>query len=120
MTDLSNTVAERDVASLIHPYTNLDKHRGDVVFVVASDGRRYLEGMAGPWSASLGFSEKRLVAAAARQIETLPYYELFGGRSTNPAIDLAEKLLTIVPRGLVRVLFAGSGSQANDQAIKLV
>jgi 4-aminobutyrate--pyruvate transaminase len=129
MNHLSNTAAERDIASLIHPYTNLDKHRtdgpmvitrGDGVFVEAADGRRYLEGMAGLWSASLGFSERRLVAAAAKQMETLPYYQIFGGRSTGPAIDLAEKLLSIVPKGLSRALFASSGSEANDQAVKLV
>jgi 4-aminobutyrate--pyruvate transaminase len=129
MSQISNTLAERDIASLIHPYTNLDRHRtegplvitrGDGVFVEAADGRRYLEGMAGLWSASLGFSEKRLAGVAARQMETLPYYQIFNGRSTNPAIDLAEKLLTIVPEGLVRVLFANSGSEANDQAVKLV
>jgi 4-aminobutyrate--pyruvate transaminase len=129
MNDLSNTLAERDIGSLVHPYTNLDRHRtegplvitrGDGVFVEASDGRRYLEGMSGLWSASLGFSEKRLAAVAARQMETLPYYQIFNGRSTGPAIDLAEKLLTIVPAGLTRVLFANSGSEANDQAVKLV
>ncbi len=125
---ISNTLAERDIATLIHPYTNLDAHRttgpmvitkGDGVFVEAADGRRYMEAMAGLWSASLGFSEKRLAAVAARQMETLPYVQIFGGRSHNPAIDLAEKLLSIVPKGLSHVLFACSGSEANDQAIKL-
>ncbi|HET6237819.1 MAG TPA: aminotransferase [Acetobacteraceae bacterium] len=125
----SNDIAERDIASLIHPYTDLDKHRtdgplvmrsGDGVFVVADDGRRYLEGMAGLWSCSLGFSEKRLAAAAARQMEQLPYYQIFGGRSHGPAVELAEKLLTIVPAGLSKVLFANSGSEANDQAVKMV
>jgi 4-aminobutyrate--pyruvate transaminase len=129
MNERSNTLAERDIGSLIHPYTNLDRHRtegplvitrGDGVFVEASDGRRYLEGMSGLWSASLGFSEKRLAAVAARQMEVLPYYPIFNGRSNGPVIDLAEKLLTIVPEGLTRVLFASSGSEANDQAVKLV
>jgi 4-aminobutyrate--pyruvate transaminase len=50
----------------------------------------------------------------------LPYYPIFNGRSNGPVIDLAEKLLTIVPEGLTRVLFASSGSEANDQAVKLV
>lgn len=124
-----NSNAVNDVATLIHPYTNLRKHcesgpiiisRGDGVFVEDENGRRYLEGMAGLWSTSLGFSEKRLMEAAARQFEKLPYYHLFNHRSTEPSIELAEKLLEIVPAGLSKVLFANSGSEANDQAVKLV
>lgn len=125
----ANDTAARDIASLIHPYTNLDQHRatgpmvvrkGDGVFIETDDGSRYLEGMAGLWSASLGFSEKRLIAAATRQMEQLPFYQIFGGRSNEPAIDLAEKLLSIAPPNLTKVLFANSGSEANDQAVKLV
>jgi 4-aminobutyrate---pyruvate transaminase len=125
----NNSIAQRDIDSLIHPYTNLDSHRttgpmvvkgGDGVFIITNDGTRYLEGMAGLWSASLGFSEKRLVAAATKQMEQLPFYQIFGGKSNEPAIELAEKLLTIVPPNLKKVLFANSGSEANDQAAKIV
>jgi 4-aminobutyrate--pyruvate transaminase len=129
MTALPNSTAARDIATLIHPYTNLDRHRevgpfvissGDGCYVYDEGGKRYLEGLAGLWSASLGFSEPRLVAAATRQMQRLPYSQIFGGRSHEPAIDLAEKLLSIAPKGLSKVLFANSGSEANDQAIKLV
>jgi 4-aminobutyrate--pyruvate transaminase len=126
---LSNSLASRDIANLIHPYTNLDRHqtegpfvirRGEGCYVEDDRGRRYLEAMAGLWSASLGFSEPRLAAAAARQLEQLPYSHLFAHRSTEPAIALAEKLLSLAPEGLTKALFANSGSEANDQAIKLV
>ena len=129
MTALPNSTAARDIASLIHPYTNLDRHQEIGPFVISSGegcyvtddaGNRYLEGMAGLWSASLGFSEPRLAAAAARQFEQLPYSHLFNHRSFDPAIDLAEKLLSVAPAGLSKVLFANSGSEANDQAIKLI
>ena len=129
MTALPNSTAARDIASLIHPYTNLDRHRevgpfviasGDGCYVYDESGKRYLEGLAGLWSASLGFSEPRLVAAATQQMQRLPYSQIFGGRSHEPAIDLAEKLLSIAPKGLTKALFANSGSEANDQAVKLV
>jgi 4-aminobutyrate--pyruvate transaminase len=129
MTALPNSTAARDIASLIHPYTNLDRHRevgpfviasGDGCYVYDESGKRYLEGLAGLWSASLGFSEPRLVAAATKQMQRLPYSQIFGGRSHEPAIDLAEKLLSIAPKGLTKALFANSGSEANDQAVKLV
>ena len=129
MTGLPNSLAARDIASLIHPYTNLEKHktdgpmviaRGDGVYVHDETGKRYLEGMAGLWSTSLGFSEKRLVEAARRQMEQLPTYHMFNSRSTEPSIEAAEELLKIVPKGLGKVLFANSGSEANDQAAKIV
>src|ERR1043166_7089016 len=128
-----NSLAGRDVASLIHPYTNLETHRttgptviakGEGVYVWDDGGKRYLEGMAGLWSTSLGFSEKRLVDAAIRQMQALPTYHIFKGRSNEPMIELAEALLKIAPKGLDKglgkVLFANSGSEANDQAAKLV
>ncbi len=129
MNHFSNTIAERDIASLIHPYTNLDAHRstgplvitrGDGVFVEAADGGATWKAWPGLWSASLGFSEKRLAAAATHQMETLPYYQIFGGRSHNPAIDLAEKLLDDRAGRSGPRAVASSGSEANDQAVKLV
>ena len=124
-----NSLAGRDVATVIHPYTNLAQHkmvgptviaRGEGVYVYDDAGKRYIEGMAGLWSTSLGFSEKRLVEAAMRQMEKLPTYHIFTGRSNEPMIELADALLKIAPKGLGKVLFANSGSEANDQAAKLV
>ena len=85
MTSHPNSLAGRDIASLIHPYTNLEQHKtvgptvmgkGEGVYVYDDSGKKYLEGMAGLWSTSLGFSEKRLVAAAVRQMEQLPTYQI--------------------------------------------
>ena len=62
MTGLPNSLAARDIASLIHPYTNLEKHkvdgplviaRGEGVYVYDEAGKRYLEGMAGLWSTNV-------------------------------------------------------------------
>jgi 4-aminobutyrate--pyruvate transaminase len=127
--DSANGLGGRDVASLIHPFTNLAQHavdgplvidRGEGVFVYDADGNRYLEGMAGLWCTALGFGDKRLVDAAIAQLEKLPTYHLFGGKSHVPGIELAERLLRLAPAPMARVMFVGSGSEANDTAIKLV
>lgn len=129
MTLSHSTDAARDIAHLVHPYTNLAEHertgpfvvdRGEGVYVYDDAGRRYLEGMSGLWCTSLGFSEPRLAEAAARQFARLPYYHVFNHKSHQPAIDLAEKLTSIAPEGLNHALFSTSGSEANDQAAKLV
>jgi len=123
------TSARRDVATTIHPYTNLKLHQsagpmvitqGDGVFVIDENGKRYLEGLAGLWCVSLGFSEPRLAEAAYRQMLKLPYYHTFSHKATDTGIELAEKLLSIAPVPMSKVFFVNSGSEANDTVVKLV
>ena len=124
-----NSAASRDIATLLHPYTNLKAHRskgpliithGRGVNVYDDQGKEYIEGLAGLWCVSLGFSEPRLLEAARRQMETLPYYHTFASKSHGPAIDLAERILDLLPETMSKVFFNNSGSEANDTAIKLV
>jgi 4-aminobutyrate---pyruvate transaminase len=124
-----NSAASRDIATLLHPYTNLKAHqskgpliitRGRGVNVYDDQGKEYIEGLAGLWCVSLGFSEPRLVEAARRQLEALPYYHVFASKSHEPAIDLAERILDLLPESLSKVFFNNSGSEANDTAVKLV
>ena len=124
-----NSPAARDVATLIHPYTNLSKHKeagpliikqGKGIYVYDDDGKEYIEALAGLWSTSLGFGQEDLIEAAVKQMRELPTYHNFFGRSMTPDIDLAEKLLSIAPAPMSKVFFANSGSEANDTLVKLV
>jgi 4-aminobutyrate--pyruvate transaminase len=124
--------ARRDIAHHLHPYTNprtLERDgplvitRGEGVHVFDETGRRYIEAMSGLWCAALGFSEERLIRAAERQLRTLPYYHSFSGKVPGVVADLAERLVALAPepiRGSGHVMFAGSGSESNDTAYKLV
>jgi len=129
MTARGNSLASRDIATVIHPYTNLSTHqkdgplvitRGKGVYVYDEAGKAYLEGLAGLWCASLGFDDERLVAAATRQMQALPFYHAFASKSHDAGIALAEKLLAMMPVPMSKVFFANSGSEANDTAIKLI
>lgn len=112
-----------------HPYSDardierngaLPIVRGEGIYVIDSEGKRYVEGMAGLWSVAVGFSEPRLIHAANKQMEALPYYHSFSGM-THPAVaELSNKLASIAPPGLSKVFFTNSGSEANDTAIKMV
>ncbi len=123
-----SAAARRDQSFHLHPSTNLRTvlnegplviARGEGVYVYDDQGKRYLEGMAGLWCASLGFSERRLADAAYRQMCELPFYHSFGGKVPAISTELAERLIGIAPTGMGKVLFANSGSEANDTAIKL-
>ncbi len=76
--------------------------------------------MAGLWCTSLGYCNEELVETAYEQMRKLPFTHLFGGRSHDPAIELAEKLKEIAPVPISKVFFGASGSDANDTQVKLV
>ena len=123
ITDIHKT----DIAHALHPYTNLAAHeeqgplvitRGEGVYVWDDQNNRYLEGLAGLWCVSLGFSEERLAKAAADQFAALPYSHTFAHRSTEPVIALSEKLIKIAPEPMTRAFFLNSGSEAIDAMIR--
>ena len=127
--DQPNSAIARDIAYAVHPYTNLKRHqetgalvitRGEGVRVFDEDGNGYIEGLAGLWCTSLGFSEERLAEAGARALRRLPNYHSFAGKAALPTIDLSEKLIGLSPVPMSKVFFANSGSEANDSAIKLI
>jgi 4-aminobutyrate--pyruvate transaminase len=129
MKNTETSAHARDIASHLHPYTNLAAHasngphifqRGEGVYVFDDDGKRYIEGLAGLWCASLGFSEKRLVEAATKQMQTLPFYHNFAHKAVEPAIELADFLVKHAPVPMSKVFFTNSGSEANDTQVKLV
>ncbi|MCB1548121.1 MAG: aminotransferase class III-fold pyridoxal phosphate-dependent enzyme [Hyphomicrobiaceae bacterium] len=127
MQTLSNS-AIRDLETLLHPATNLAAHRslgptiidrGEGIHVWDTSGKRYIEGLAGLWCASLGYGNNELIEAAREQMSRLSFSHLFGGRSHEPAIELAEKIKEISPAPTSKVFFTCSGSEANDTQIKL-
>jgi len=128
MPPLSN-LATRDVETLVHPYINLASfretgpliiERAQGVHVYDTEGKGYIEGMAGLWCTALGYGNEELVEAAATQMRKLSFAHLFTGRSHDPAIELGEKLKEIAPVPISKVFFCNSGSEANDTQIKLV
>jgi 4-aminobutyrate--pyruvate transaminase len=127
MRPLSNFNA-RDVEALLHPTTNLHAHRASGplvlerakgIYVYDTSGKRYIEGLAGLWCTALGYGNDELVEVAREQMSKLSFTHLFGGRSHEPAIELAEKIKQLAPCATSKVFFTASGSETNDSQIKL-
>ena len=117
-----------DLAHLIHPLTDhsdlqetgpLVIVRGEGCELISEDGRRLIDGSAGLWTVNLGHGRRDLIDAAVRQLEALPYAATFGGVSSPPPIELAERIAALAPEGLDGVFFTSGGSEANETAIKL-
>jgi 4-aminobutyrate--pyruvate transaminase len=124
-----SNLATRDIETLIHPYTNLATlrdvgplviERGKGVWIYDSDGKGYIDAMAGLWCTALGYGNEELVEAASAQMRKLSFGHLFAFKSHDPAIELAEKLKEIAPIPVSKVFFCASGSEANDSQIKLI
>ncbi|MBW8270575.1 aspartate aminotransferase family protein [Caldovatus aquaticus] len=129
MTPPRNSNAARDIASVLHPYTDHRLHqqagpvvitRGKGVRVWDDQGKEYIEAVAGLWCAALGFDNERLVQAATAQMRRLPFYHAFTAKSHEPMIELAEMLIERAPAPMSKAFFANSGSEANDSAVKMI
>jgi len=118
-----------DLQRVLHPNTNLAAlHRGGPLVLVRgkgvhvydNGGKQYIEAMAGLWCTTLGYGDDELARTAYEQIKKLSFAHLFTGKSHEPAILLADKLVGMAPFAASRVFFGNSGSDANDTQIKLV
>ena len=85
-----------------------------------SDGNAILDAMAGLWCVNVGYGRDELVNAATKQMHKLPYYNSFFKTSNEPVARLSAKLASIAPEHLNHVIYANSGSEANDTMIKML
>ena len=100
---LSN-MAVRDIETVIHPYTNLARHRevgplilneGRGIYLYDDTGKRYIEGMAGLWCTALGYGNQEIAEAGAEALRRVSFTHAFGGKSHDGVIELSEKLKEI-------------------------
>ena len=124
----------RDRAHLWHPYTQaqtapspLPIVRGEGVYLYTEDGRRILDGISSWWVNIHGHSHPALNAALAAQAARLEHV-MFAGCTHPPAVELAERLVALLPRGgstsqhpptLTRVFYSDNGSTAVEVALKM-
>lgn len=92
---------------------------GDGAYVETSDGRRLLDATAGLWHANVGHGRASIARAAARQMERLETYHLFGRFANEPALELAERVTATGPIADAKVFWTSGGSDAVDLACKL-
>jgi adenosylmethionine---8-amino-7-oxononanoate aminotransferase len=116
---------ELDRKHLWHPYAPIpavpgpylvDGARG--VRLRLAGGRELVDGMSSWWAAIHGYRHPVLDEAVTAQLGRMAHV-MFGGLTHEPAIRLAERLVSIAPPGLDHVFFTDSGSVAVEVAIKM-
>lgn len=118
---------EQDLAHLLHPVTNLHRHRqsGPIVLVEGkgsrvrdTTGKWYLDGFAGLWNVNVGHGRSELAEVAREQMARLAFQPTFFGLATPPVIELAVKLSELLPHHS-HFQFTSGGAESNETAIKI-
>jgi len=119
------SLIDRDRAVVWHPYTQmltapapLPITRAEGAWLYTEDGRRILDGISSWWVNIHGHSHPKLNAALAAQARELEHVML-AGCTHRPAVELAERLIEILSKGLARVFYSDNGSTAVEVALKL-
>ncbi len=120
-------LAARDLSVIWHPCTQMKDHeqlpmipirRGEGVWLEDYEGNRYLDAISSWWVNLFGHCNPHINAALVEQLGTLEH-TLLAGFTHPAAIELAENLVSITPKGLDRVFFADNGSSAIEVALKM-
>jgi adenosylmethionine-8-amino-7-oxononanoate aminotransferase len=112
---------------LWHPFTQMQEweqeepliiERGKGPYLIDTEGKRYLDGTSSIWVNLHGHRHPTLDRAIKRQLDKVAHSALFG-LSNPPAIQLAQALIRIAPKGLTRVFYSDNGSTAVEVALKM-
>lgn len=121
-------LVEQDIAHMLHPVTNLHRHRttGPLVIVRGegstvwdSDGNAYLDAFAGLWNVNVGHGRRELADVAQEQMARLAFQPTFFGLATPPVIELSAKLAAMLPGPINHFQFTSGGAESNETAIKI-
>ena len=119
------TLAERDQAVIWHPYTQMHRAalpipivRGEGVYLIAENGRKYIDAVSSWWVNNHGHAHPYIAEKVAEQLRTLEHV-IFAGFTHPSAVELAERLLAILPDNQKRVFYSDNGSTAVEVALKM-
>ncbi len=110
-----------------HPFTRMHEwhesdpliiERAQGVYLIDTDGRRYIDGVSSLWVTVHGHRKRELDRAIREQLRRVSHSTLLG-LGNVPSIVLAERLVGLAPEGLAKVFYSDNGSTAVEIALKL-
>ncbi len=119
-------LAEKDQRYLIHSQHYAPDHQepviyehGEGVWLTDVRGRRYLDALSSLWNVAVGHGRAELADAAAEQMRKVAFANAYVGFSNTPAIELAEKVISLTYENMGGVFFTNSGTEANEGSFKI-
>lgn len=119
------SLVERDLAVIWHPYTQMKTAlphvpivRGEGACLYGEDGKRYIDAVSSWWVNIHGHANPYIAKKVAEQLTKLEHV-IFAGFTHPTAIELAERLLAILPSNQKKAFYSDNGSTAIEVAIKM-
>jgi len=127
----SNELAAWDRDHFFHPSTHMGSHArgetpnriiagGEGVTIWDTAGRKSIDAFAGLYCVNVGYGRRKIADAIAAQAQNLAYYHAYVGHGTEASIRLSKMIVDRAPKGMSRVYYGLSGSDANETNIKLI
>jgi adenosylmethionine---8-amino-7-oxononanoate aminotransferase len=122
---MSTSLAQRDKAIIWHPYTPqkytpepIPVVKGDGVYLIDANGTAYIDAISSWWVTIHGHANPYIAEKIYEQAKTLEQV-IFTGFTHEPAVQLAERLLKILPGSFARIFYSDNGSTAVEVAVKM-
>jgi len=119
------SLIERDLKVIWHPYTQMKTAlppvpivRGEGACLYDENGKRYIDAVSSWWVNIHGHAHPYIAQKVAEQLNKLEHV-IFAGFTHEPAVELAERLLAILPTNQQKAFYSDNGSTAVEVAIKM-
>jgi adenosylmethionine-8-amino-7-oxononanoate aminotransferase len=118
-------LSERDYQLIWHPFTqqqtampNIAITHGKGALLYDENGNEYIDAVSSWWTNLFGHANPQIAAAIKKQVDTLEHV-IFAGFTHQPAIELSEKLIQLLPKNQSKVFFSDNGSTCVEVALKM-
>ena len=120
-----NTLSSRDQQVIWHPYTQMKTAelpvavtRGEGVYLFDDNGNKYIDAISSWWVNIHGHAHPFLAEKLYQQAKKLEHV-MFAGFTHEPAVQLAERLLPMLPGAFSKIFYSDNGSTAVEVALKM-
>ncbi len=121
----NNSISERDKKVIWHPYSQpnwgnevIAITHGEGSYLFDDEGNRYIDAISSWWVNLHGHSHPFMIKSVLEQMTKLEQV-IFAGFTHEPAVQLAEKLLSLLPRNQSKVFYSDDGSTSVEVALKM-
>lgn len=118
-------LSSRDQQVIWHPYTQAQLSeeplaivKGEGLYLYDDAGNKYMDAVSSWWVNIHGHGHPYIAQKVFEQLQTLEHV-IFAGFTHQPAIELAERLLSILPANQSRIFYSDNGSTATEVAVKM-
>ncbi|MFC7000098.1 adenosylmethionine--8-amino-7-oxononanoate transaminase [Rufibacter roseus] len=122
---MPKSLSERDSVVSWHPYTQMQTApppigivKGEGALLFSDEGKTYIDAVSSWWVNIHGHAHPHIAQRVAQQLQTLEHV-IFAGFTHEPAVELAERLLRLLPNNQKRVFYTDNGSTAVEVAMKM-